>query len=69
MKIAANQKLEYKPLPSGTLNTFRNQLGDIKLIFVDKISMVGFRMFNYIHQRLQELNSQKRTLVVHQLLS
>ena len=59
MKIAANQKLEYRSLPSNSLNTFRNQLGDVKLIFIDEISMVGFRMFNYIHQRLQELKQSK----------
>ncbi|XP_053390322.1 ATP-dependent DNA helicase PIF1-like [Mercenaria mercenaria] len=59
MKIAANQKLEYRPLPSSTLNTFRNLLGDVKLIFIDEISMVGFRMFHFIHLRLQELKQSK----------
>ena len=59
MKIAANQNLVHRSLPSSTLNTFRNQHGDIKIIFIDEISMVGFRMFNCVHQRLQELKQSK----------
>jgi ATP-dependent DNA helicase PIF1 len=59
VKIAANQKIEHKPLASSTLNTFRNELAGLKLIFIDEISMVCFRMFNCIHQRLQEVNQSK----------
>lgn len=59
MKIPANQNLKHRPLSSSSLNTFRNQLADLKLIFIDEISMVGFNMFNFIHQRLQELKQSK----------
>ena len=36
----------YKPLDSSRLNTLRSQLGGLKLIFLDEISMVGSTMFN-----------------------
>lgn len=55
LKISANNKLEHRPLSSGQLNTLRNQIGSIKLLIVDEVSMVGFRMFNCINQRLMEV--------------
>ena len=55
LKIPPNQSLNYKALASGTLNTLRNEIGSVKLMFIDEISMVGFKMFNFINQRMMEV--------------
>ena len=59
LRIAANRKLQHRPLNTNSLNTFRNQLGQVSLVIIDEISMVGFRMLNCIHQRLLELTQSK----------
>ena len=44
--VPASQSLRnYKSLDSGRLNTLRCELGALKLILLDKISMVGSSMF------------------------
>jgi hypothetical protein len=55
LKIQPKKKLQHHPLSAGALNTLRNEIGNVKLIFIDEVSMVGFRMFNCIHQRLMEV--------------
>jgi hypothetical protein len=55
LKIMPNKKLVHKPLQSSALNTLRTEIGGVKLIFIDEISLVGFNMFNCIHQRLVEV--------------
>ena len=37
----------YKPVDSSRLNTFRCQLGGVKLIFIDEITMVGITYIMY----------------------
>lgn len=64
VKIAASQKLEHKPLSASSLNTLRNQIADVKLIFIDEISMMGFNMFNCIHQRLMEVTQKRKYLEI-----
>ena len=50
----------YKPLDSSRLNTLRSQLGGLKLIFLDEISMVGSTMFNIqINNRLKDIKGSK----------
>lgn len=53
--IPANQKLKYKPLDSQQLDTFRVKFQRLRIIFIDEISMVGNKMFNFINLRLQEI--------------
>lgn len=53
--IPANQTLQYKPLDVQQLDTFRVKFRSLKVIFIDEISMVGNKMFNYINLRLQEI--------------
>ncbi|XP_069114560.1 uncharacterized protein [Argopecten irradians] len=53
--IPANQGFKYKPLDSQQLDTLRVKLNSLKVIFIDEISMVGNRMFNYINMRLQQI--------------
>ncbi|CAB4032107.1 ATP-dependent DNA helicase PIF1, partial [Paramuricea clavata] len=60
--IPACQSLKnYKPLDSSRLNTLRCQLGGLKLIFLDEISMVGSTMFNVqINNRLKDIKGSKQ---------
>ena len=52
----------YKPLDSKRLNTLRSQLGGIKLILLDEISMVGNSMFSVqINNRLKDIKGSKET--------
>ena len=57
LAIPACQSLKtYKPLDSSRLNTLQCQLGGVKLIFLDEISMVGSTMFNVqINNRLKDI--------------
>ena len=48
LAVPASQSLKnYKPLDCSRLNTLRSQLGGVKLILLDEISMVGSNMFKY----------------------
>lgn len=53
--IPANQSLKYKPLDMKQLDSFRVKFRSLKVIFIDEISMVGNKLFNYINLRLQEI--------------
>ena len=57
LAIPASQSLKkYKSLDSSRLNTLRCQIGGVKLIFLDEISMVGNAMFNIqIDNRLKDI--------------
>ena len=61
LAIPACQSLtNYKPLDPSRLNTLRCQLGGVKLIFLDEISMVGSTMFNVqINNRLKDIKGSK----------
>lgn len=60
MNLALNQKLQQKPLACSTLNNLQNQIEDVQLIILDEVSMVGFKMFNCIHQRLMKVNQYNK---------
>ena len=59
--IPASQSLKnYKPLDSGRLNTMRCELGALKLILLDEMSMVGNSMFTVqLNNRLKDLKGTK----------
>ena len=59
--IPASQSLKnYKPLDSGRLNTMRCELGALKLILLDEVSMVGNSMFIVqLNNRLKDLKGSK----------
>ena len=61
LAIPACQSLKtYKPLDSSRLNTLRCQLGGVKLIFLDEISMVGSKMFNVqINNTLKDIKGSR----------
>ncbi|XP_011214163.2 uncharacterized protein LOC105233708 [Bactrocera dorsalis] len=46
---------DLRPLNSDTLNTIHANLIDIRLIIIDAISMVGAKMFSYLHCRLKQI--------------
>ncbi|CAB3983616.1 ATP-dependent DNA helicase PIF1 [Paramuricea clavata] len=59
--IPASQSLKnYKQLDSGRLNTMRCELGALKLILLDEVSMVGNSMFTIqLNNRLKDLKGTK----------
>jgi hypothetical protein len=61
LAIPASQSLRhYKPLDSSRLNTLRSQLGGVKLILLDEVSMVGNNMFTVqINNRLKDIKGSK----------
>ena len=50
---------EYCAVDSNRLNTIRTQLRNLKVIFIDEISMVGSGMFNVLNLRLQQIMGTK----------
>ena len=59
--IPASQSLKnYKPLDSGRLNTMRCELGELNLILLDEVSMVGNSMFTVqLNNRLKDFKGSK----------
>ena len=53
--IPADQGFNYKPLDMQQLSSFQSKFKSLKIVFIDEISMVGKRMFNFINLRLQEI--------------
>ena len=40
------------------LNTFRCKYQNVKVVIIDEISMVGNKLFHYVHKRLQEITTR-----------
>ena len=59
LAVPASQSLKnYKPLDSGRLNTLRCELGSLKLILLNEVSMVGNSMFTIqLNNRLKDLKA------------
>ena len=53
--IPASQGFSYKALTSNKLNSLRCKFSAVRVLIIDEISMVGKQMFNFIHQRLQQI--------------
>ena len=53
--IPAEQGLNFKPLDIQQLSSFQSKFKSLKVVFIDEISMVGKKMFNYVNLRLQEI--------------
>ncbi|CAB4033345.1 ATP-dependent DNA helicase PIF1 [Paramuricea clavata] len=58
-QLPANRGWEYCTLNSDRLNTIRSKLRNLKIIFIDEISMVGSGMFNFLNLRLQQILGSK----------
>jgi hypothetical protein len=54
LHIPINQG-EMNPLGSSELNTLRCKYNNVKVVFIDEISMVGSQLFIKIDQRLQQI--------------
>ena len=58
LAVLANQPLRrYRKLDSSRLNSLRNKLGGLKVIFIDEISMVGNSMFTKAYRRFNGVDS------------
>ena len=66
LAIPACQSLKnYKSLDSSRLNTLRSQIGRLKLIFIDEISIVGNTMFTVqISNRLKDIKGSSLPLIL-----
>ena len=53
--IRPHQSLKYTALSDHEFNNLHNRFRNLKVVFIDEISMVGKNMFNYINLRLQEI--------------
>jgi len=61
LPVQHNGVAKFQQLDAETLKLKRHQLKDIKLLIIDKISMVSNVTFAMIEQRLQELFPQKKS--------
>ncbi|XP_070537053.1 uncharacterized protein [Ptychodera flava] len=59
-QIPASQGFHYRPLTSERLNTLQAKYRNLKVIFIDEISMVGNGMLNYINLRLQQIMANNK---------
>ena len=57
--LSANQKMEYRQLSWGNLNTLCKQFHGIQWILIDEFSMVGNHMLWFIYLCLQEIRGNK----------
>lgn len=53
--IPADQGFKFKPLDMQQLLSYQTKYKNFKMVFIDEISIVGKRMFNFINLRLQEI--------------
>ncbi|KAJ8048374.1 ATP-dependent DNA helicase PIF1 [Holothuria leucospilota] len=60
LQIPANQGYDYKALTAERLNTLQAKYHNLKVIFIDEISMVGNKMLRFIDQRLQQIMGTKK---------
>lgn len=66
--VPADQGFKYKPLDMQQLSSFQTKYKSLKVVFIDEMSMVGKKMFNYINLRLQEILGCCCLLVAYLLL-
>ena len=60
LKVPVNRGIEYRRLDSDKLNTIRISFRNIRVVFIDEISMVCCQLFQFVDLRLQEImNAQK----------
>lgn len=64
--IPADQGFHFKPLDMQQLSTYQTKFRCLKVLFIDEISMVGKKIFNFINQRLQEMMGCLEPLEVSQ---
>ena len=60
LHVPANQSLTYRRLDHDTLNSVRSRLQNVKVWFIDEISMVGSKLFAFMDQRLQEVRNNAK---------
>ncbi|XP_070531546.1 uncharacterized protein [Ptychodera flava] len=60
LQIPASQGFHYRALSTDKLNTLQAKYRNLKVIFIDEISMVGNGMFHYVNLRLQQIMGNKK---------
>jgi hypothetical protein len=58
--IPVGKGFDFKPLDMQQLDSMRCKFFSLKVIFIDEISMVGKKMFNFINLRLQEIKGSSK---------
>ena len=58
--IPASQKLEFRALKWDSLSSIRSNFHGVEWVLIDEFSMVGKRMLQFLHQRLQEIRSNQQ---------
>ena len=53
------QSTQYLPLSSEKLAKLRSKYSSLTVLIIDEISMVGTKLFSFIHQRLQEIKDTR----------
>ena len=55
LSISTDMSLPYQPLGEEKISTLRNKLGQLQILIIDEISMVGQKLLCYIHGRLRQI--------------
>ena len=59
LKIIKPRKGAYLPLGENVLNTMNTKLGEMKILVIDEVSMMGSQILEYVHKRLGQLKHNK----------
>ena len=59
LKIIKPRKGSYIPLSENVLNTMNTKLGEMKILVIDEVSMMGSQILEYVHKRLGQLKHNK----------
>ena len=59
LKIIKPRQGSYVPLSENVLNTMYTKLGEMKILVVDEVSMMGSQILEYVHKRLGQLKHNK----------
>ena len=59
LKIIKPRQGSYIPLSENILNTMNTKLGEMKILVVDEVSMMGSQILEYVHKRLGQLKHNK----------
>ncbi|XP_071788473.1 uncharacterized protein [Asterias amurensis] len=55
LSISTDVSLPYQPLGEEKISTLRHKLGQLQILIIDEISMVGQKLLCYIHGRLRQI--------------
>lgn len=62
LSIPNEREIPIKPLGETTLNTLRAALYNIQVLVIDEISMIDWKMLNYVDSRLKQITGNKQQI-------